>query len=412
VLTGSDKPLTVRVYGENSDTLRQQADRVRQLMANVEGVVDPRVEQPEVQPNVEIEVDLEKARRAGIKPGDVRRAEATLVQGLQVGSVFEEQKVFEVVVQGTPNTRRSVSDIRNLMLDAPDGGQVRLGEVADVRVRDLPLSIRRESVSRYLDVDADVSGRNLDSVAADIEDRLQRSTFPIEYHAEVLPQTTAAEINRGLIIGTAIAVAIAIFLLMQAALRSWRLAAIGFLTLPVALAGGAITGVVVGEFSVASLIGFLAVLGLAVHQGLVSLRHFQELQRYTGDTFGPELVRRGAQERLAPVLATASALALVALVFVVLGSLPGLEIIAPMALVILGGVITTTLVTLFVLPALYLRFGGRQSMLSPEEEQLEGLAPVGPEPATAPVGTGGAQVARSVPAKNNEATQGGQGPAA
>jgi Cu/Ag efflux pump CusA len=320
--------------------------------------------------------------------------------------------VFEVVVQGTPNTRRSVADIRNLLLDRPGGGHVRLGEVADVRVRDLPISIQRESVSRYLDVEADVSGRSLDSVAGDLENRLQSSVFPLEYHAEVLTQSTAAEINRGLIVGVAIAVAIAAFLLIQAALRSWRLAAIGVLTLPVALAGGAITGVIAGELSLASLIGFLALLGLATRQGLVSLHHFQDLERYESEVFGPELVRRGAQERLAPILATASALALVALVFVALGSRPGLEILSPMAWVILGGVMTTTLVSLFVLPALYLRFGGGQPILSPEEELMQTWAGVRDEHAAAPAGAGAARAAPSGEEEGSGVNRGAHRPAA
>ncbi|MFN2488968.1 MAG: efflux RND transporter permease subunit [Actinomycetota bacterium] len=412
VLTGSDRPLTVRVYGENLATLRRQAERVRQLMSQVDGVFDPRVERRLEQPNVEIEVDLDKARRAGIKPGDVRRAEATMVQGLLVGSVFDEQKVFEVVVQGTPNTRRNISDIRNLLLDRPGGGHVRLGEVADVRVENRPISIQRESVSRYLDVEAEVSGRSLDSVAGDIEDRLQSSVFPIEYHAEVRKRSTSAEINRGLMIGAAIAVAIAAFLLMQAALRSWRLAAIAFLTLPVALAGGALAGVIDGEFSLASLVGFLALLGLAARQGLLSLHHFQGLERYEGEVFGADLVRRGALERLAPILATASALALVALVLVILGSRSGLEILNPMAWVVLGGVVTTTLVSLFVLPALYLRFGDGQPTLSPDEELMHTGTGVRPEPSAVPAGAGAAGVAPSVQAKDGGVAQDERRPAA
>ena len=412
VLTGSDRPLLVRIYGENLETLRREADRVRQLMSQVDGLVDPRVEQPDVQPNVEIAVDLDKARRAGIKPGDVRRAEATMVQGLLVGSVFEDQKVFEVVVQGTPNTRRSVADIRNLMLDAPGGGRVRLGDIADVRVKDLPISIRRESVSRHLDIEADVSGRSLNSVASDIEGRLQSSVFPLEYHAEVLTQTTAAEINRGLIVGAAIAVAIAAFLLMHAALRSWRVAAVAFLTLPVALAGGALAGAIDGEFSLASLLGFLAVLGLAARQVLVSLHHLQDLERHEGEAFGPGLVQRGVEERLGPILASATGIALVALVFVILGSRPGLEILNPMAWVILGGVVTTTLVTLFVLPALYLRFGGGQPTLSPEEELMETGIVVAPGPAAAPAGAGAPTGAAGGQARDVGVTQGENRPPA
>jgi CzcA family heavy metal efflux pump len=395
VLTGSGKSLVVRVYGENLDELRRQAGRVRQLMSQTDGVVDPRVEQLVQQPNVEIEVDLDKARRFGVKPGDVRRAEATLVQGLVVGSVFQEQKVFEVVVKGTPQTRRSTADIRNLLIDTPRGGHVRLGDVADVRVKDLPISIPRASVSRHLDVEADVSGRSLDSVANELEDRLHNSAFPLEYHAEVLKQTTAAEINSGMIIGSAIAIAIAIFLLLQAALRGWRLAVLAFATLPLALVGGALAALVDGaEMSLGSLIGFLALFGLAVRHGVLVLRHFQDLERYEGETFGSQLVRRGAQERLTPILTTASVLAVVALVFVALGTRPGLEIVQPMAIVLLGGLVTTTLVSLFVLPTLYLRFGGRQLTLSPEEELMHRWA----EPAPA-VEAGSSEVGAAAEAK-------------
>jgi CzcA family heavy metal efflux pump len=386
VLTGTDKPLTVRVYGENLDTLRRQAARVQALMSRTDGVSDPRVEELVEQPNVEIEVDLDKARQFGIKPGDVRRAEATLVQGLVVGSVFEQQKVFEVVVKGTPETRRTVADVRNLLLDTPDGEGVRLGRVADVRVTDLPISIPRESVSRYLDVSADVSGRGLDSVADELEERLQSSAFPLEYHAEVLTQTTRSEINLGLIIGSAIAVLIAAFLLMQAAFRGWTTAVLVFATLPVALAGGAVAGFIDGEFSLGSLVAFLALFGIAARHGLLVIRHMQDLERYEGEAFGPALVGRGAQERLAPTLASLIGLAVVALVVAVLGPKPGLEIVNPMAIVLLGGLVTTALVSLFVLPALYLRFGGRQPTLSPEEELMQRWAGITPAPAGAAAG--------------------------
>jgi Cu/Ag efflux pump CusA len=370
VLTGTDRPLTVRVYGHDLDTLRRQAARVQALMTQTDGVVDPGVEELVEQPNVEIEVDLERARQFGVKPGDVRRAEATLVQGLVVGSVFEEQKVFEVVVKGTPEVRRSLADVRNLLIDTPDGGQVRLTQVADVRVRDLPISIPRESVSRYLDVSTDVSGRSLDEVAGELEDRLQSSAFPIEYHAEVLTQTTSSEINLGLVIGAALAAMIAAFLLMQAAFGGWLLAGLVFATLPVALSGGAVAGLIDGEFVLGSLVGFLALFGLATRHALLLIHHMQDLERYEGEAFGPGLVARAARERLAATATSLAALGTVALVFVVLGPRPGLEIVNPMAIVILGGLVTTAFVSLFVLPALCLRFGGRQPTLSPEEELM------------------------------------------
>jgi CzcA family heavy metal efflux pump len=382
VLTGSDRPLVVRVYGQNLAVLRREANQVRQVMSQVDGVVDPRVELPTSQPTVEIEVDLDRARRHAIKPGDVRRAEAALLHGIQVGSVFEEQKVFDVIVQGVPETRRSVSDVRNLLLDRPGGGHVRLGQVADVRVASTPIAIQREAVSRRLDVEAEVSGRSLDSVADEIEDRLANVSFPLEYHAEVLKETTREEIGATTMVAFGIAAAIATFLLLQAAFRSWRLAALVFLTLPMALVGGVLAALIDGaELSLGSLIAFLALFGLAARQGVLLVRRFQNLGG-EGESFGPGLVERGARERLGPILTSAAATALVMLPFVIAGDMPGLEVLYPMSIVILGGLVTTTLLSLFALPALYLRFaGGREPRLAPEEELMHRWAGVEPEPA-------------------------------
>jgi CzcA family heavy metal efflux pump len=367
VLTGSDKPLVVRVYGQDPAVLRREANRVRRLMSRVDGVVDPRIELPATQPTVQIETDLARAQRFGIKPGDVRRAEAALLQGIQVGSVFQQQKVFDVIVQGVPETRASVASVRNLLIDAPSGDQVRLGQVADVQVARTPIVIERDAVSRRLDVEAGVSGRGLGSVADDVEDRLANVSFPLEYHAEVLTETTADEINGGQILAFAIAAAIAAFLLLQAAFRSWRLAVLAFLTLPVALVGGVLAALIDGaELSLGSLAGLLAVFGLATRTGVLLIRHFQDLER-SGEAFGPNLVERGARERLGPILTSAAGVALVMLPFVIAGAIPGLEIVHPMAVVILGGLLTATLSSLFVLPALYLR----AVPVSPEEELMQ-----------------------------------------
>jgi CzcA family heavy metal efflux pump len=372
VLTGSDRPLVVRVFGPELEVLEAEAAKVRTLVSQVEGVVDPRVDLPVKQPTVEVEVDLAKAREFGVRPGDVRRAATTFVSGLNVGSVFEEQKVFEVVVQGTADTRRSLADVRNLLIDTPAGGHARLGSVANVRIRNDPIAIERDSVSNYLDVEANVSGRGLDDVAADIESRLRDSVFPLEYHAEVLTQTTSSEIGSLRMLLAGIAAVVAALLLMQAAFTSWRLALLGLLSLPVALVGGAVAVLINGaDLSLGALIGFLALVGLATRNSMVLIRHFQDLQRHERAPFGADLVRRGAGERLGPILTTAAATASAAVVFVILGSRPGLEIVSPMAAVILGGLVTTTLLSLFVLPTLYLRFGGRQPELSPEEAMLD-----------------------------------------
>ncbi|HEY6693984.1 MAG TPA: efflux RND transporter permease subunit [Solirubrobacteraceae bacterium] len=410
VLTGSGRPLVARVYGHDLDLLRTEAEKVRAAMARVDGVGDLRVEVSRQQPNLVIEVDLAKARREGIKPGDVRRAEASLLQGIHVGSVFEEQKVFDVLVVGVPATRRSVADVRNLLIDRPDGGQVRLGQVADVRIEQTPVAIDREAVSRHLDVSAGVRGRPLDDVARDVRAELAGLSFPLEYHVEVLAQTTNDEIGAAGMLAVALVAAVAAFLLFQAAFRSWRVAAMAFLLLPVSLAGGLLAALIGGaELSLGSLVGLLALFGVAARTSLLSVRHLQDSDEAEGARFGEPLIVSGAQERLGPIMTTAAALGLLALPFVVLGSRAGLEIMHPMAVVLLGGVVSTTFVSLFVLPALYLRVGGvPRSDLEWRDvlvTQFKGIESAGdPGGAAVPVqGNGDPLSAGDVPAPDVEA---------
>ena len=355
VLTGADQPLVVRVYGEDLAVLRTQAEQVLAVMSDVDGVMDARGEVPDMEPTIQIEVDLEKAQALGLTPGHVRRTEATLLHGIQVGSVFEEQKVFDVIVRGTPATRSGVEGVRRMLIDTPSGGHVRLDQVADVRVVPSPSVIDREAVSRYVDIQAGVEGRSVSSVAADIEDRLSKVPFPIEYHAEVLTGGTGEEIGGPWILGVAVASAIAVLLLLHALFGSWGLAALVFVTLPLSLVGGLLTGLVDGvDLSLGSMLGFLAVFGLASRLNLVLVARLRSLEAGMPNISRRETIRRAASERLTPVTASALALAALVLPLAVLGSRPGLEILQPMALVILGGVVSSTMMTLFVVPALYL----------------------------------------------------------
>jgi CzcA family heavy metal efflux pump len=389
VLTGVDAPLVVRVYGQDPATLRAEAEKVRRAIAQVDGVVAPRLRTPATEPSVEIEVDLARARALGIKPGDVRRAEATLLQGIQVGSVFQKQKVFDVVVQGVPSTRQSVENVRNLLVDRPGGGHVRLGDAADVRIAPAPVAIEREAVSRYIDVRAGVGGRSVAAVSADVEDRLAALKHPLEYHAEVVRATTGGEIGTTRMLAFLAAALIAAVLLLQAAFQSWRLALLVFAALPVALVGGLVAALVDGaELSLGSLAGLLALFALAVRFGVVLIRRLRDLTPADGQPFGAGLVERGARERFGPVLATTCALAVLALTFIVLGSAPGLEIAHPMAVVLLGGLVTSTFLALFVMPALYLRFG-RGAGAPPADDEAELMRRwVGADAEPAPAGAG------------------------
>jgi CzcA family heavy metal efflux pump len=357
--TSTGDAITVRVYGEDLDVLRSQAEKLQQALAGINGVVDPHVVLPPEESTLEIEVDLASAQRYGVKPGDVRRAAAALLSGIQVGSLFEQQKVFDVVVWGAPEIRDSVNDVSELLIDTPRGGHVRLKDVADVRIASSPTVIKREAVSPYLDVGFNVQGRAARAVTGDVQSAIQNFAFPLEYHAEVLNGLAARQETERRILIAGIVALIGIFLLLQASFRSWHLAAVVFLTLPAALAGGVLVAFLgrEGPLSLGLLAGLLMVLGIALRNSTVLIGHFQRLEEQEGETFGPELALRGAQERLSPILMTALATGLALLPFVLFGNIPGHEIVRPMAIVVLGGLVTSTLLNLFILPALYLRFG-------------------------------------------------------
>jgi Cu/Ag efflux pump CusA len=357
-LAGNGDSLVVRVYGEDIDTIRQKADEVRKVVASTDGIVDARVRYPREMPTLEIEVDIDRAKRYGLKPGDVRRAATTLVSGLEVGSLFEEQKVFDVIVWGMPEARHSISDIHDLLIDTPGGGHVALKEVAAVRIVPSATEIHRDAVARYIDVTANVRNRDL-AVAGAVERGIQKIDFPLEYRAELLGEYAERLAAQRRVTIFAIAAAIAIFLLLQAFFRSWHLAATCFLSLPAALVGGVVAVVVTGGglLSFGSVAGFLGLLGLAVRNVVTLVTQYRQHEQQAGGAPAAETVVLGTREAAAPVVLTAVATALVFLPFALRGSVAGLEILQPMAVVVLGGLVTTTLHGLVGLPALYLMFG-------------------------------------------------------
>jgi CzcA family heavy metal efflux pump len=357
VRTGVDEDLVVRVYGQDLSILREKADELHAAIAEIDGVVDPVVDIGVEEPTVEVEVDLAAAQEHGIKPGDVRRAAATLLSGVAVGNLFEEQKVFDVVVWGVPQIRQSVTDIPELLVDTPSGGHVRLGDVAEVRVVSAPTVIRRDSVARVVDVAFNVSGRNAGDVMADVERAMAEVEYPVEYHAELLGQLTEEQDATLRALGYPIAAAVAILLLLQAAFRSWRMALMLFIAMPAALAGGLLAAVAgARNLTVAALLGLLTVLGVTVRHGVLLIRLFRDVEISEPGAERTDLVVRTCRERFVPIVLTIVATVLMLAPVVVFGNQPGLEVIRPVAIVVLGGLVTSAFFTLFVLPALYLRF--------------------------------------------------------
>jgi Cu/Ag efflux pump CusA len=362
VLGPPDDGLLVRVYGQELGVLRGQAERLRRELAGVRGVQRPRVLAPAMQPTLQIQVDLATARRYGIKPGDVRRAAAALVAGIEVGSFFEQQKVFQVVVRGDAATRDSVASVRRLLIDRPGGGHVRIGDVADVRLTPNPVDIRHDSVSRYIDVRAGVRGRGVASVRDEVRDRLRRASFPYEYHAEVITPSDDVVAPAGRFPSLVVAAALGILLVLQAALGSWRLAAIVFAALPLALAGSLAVILARGrDVGLGEAVALFAVFGLAARNAIALVRRAQELHDAGGkrDGGGPPTaaVVRATRERLPAIVTSAAVTGAAMAVLVVAGDVAGNEITRPMAAVVLGGLVTATALNLWILPALYLHFG-------------------------------------------------------
>ena len=321
-------------------------------------MADLKVQAQVLVPQIEVRYKPEKAQLVGVSPADVRRAATTLVQGTKVGEIYEDQKMFDVVVWGSPEVRDSLPAIREIGLQTPGGGIVPLHAAADVVVAPTPNEITRERGSRRIDVTCNVRGRDLGAVAQEIQAALGGVTFPAEYHAELLGEYAAQAESRNRLLTLAAFALLGIFLLLFVDFGEARPAVLVFLTLPFALVGGVMAAVLSGGvLSLGSLVGFVSVLGIAARNGIMLISHYRHLEVEEGMAWGRGLILRGAEERLAPILMTALVTALALLPVVINGNAAGHEIEHPMAVVILGGLTTSTLLNLLLLPALYAKYG-------------------------------------------------------
>jgi CzcA family heavy metal efflux pump len=360
VLTGAGESIVVRIFGPDLSVMREKAEEVRQALKDIPGLIDLHLEQQVDIPQIQVKLNMDAAASHGLKPGDVRRLIGVLTTGVEVTDIHKDTKVYDVWVWSPPSVRHSVESIRDMLIDTPYGGRVRLADVADVQVVPTPNKIRRENMSRRLDVHANVKGRDLGSVAQDVQQRLEKINFPIGYHPHLLGEYKERQAAQKNLLIAAVAVAIAIFVALHATFRNWRLALLIYLALPAALVGAVLATFVSDRIiSLGSLVGIITILGLSARNSIMLIEHYKHLEREEGERFGLQLVLRGASERLSPIMMTTLSTALALLPLIVPGSIPGHEVEHPMAVAILGGVVTSTILSLFVVPLLYLRFGSR-----------------------------------------------------
>jgi CzcA family heavy metal efflux pump len=370
VLTGASGSIVVRIYGSDLAVLRAKADEVGSVLKSVPGIANLKVEPQVLVPQIEVALDPSALQRFGLTPGDVRRTMATLLQGTRVGEVYRGDQVIEVVVWGDAALRTDVTSVRDLRIAIPTaaslpsttagsgGSDVRLADVATVSIISSPNVVQRDGASRRIDVTCDARGRDLGAVAKDVERAVRLVSLPPGHHAEVLGEYAARAKAQTRLFGLALLSLLGIALVLYADFRSARVVGFIMATLPFALVGG-VLGVVAtgGVVSLGSLVGFVTVLGIAARNGIMLVSHFRHLEREEGLTFGEALIVRGSIERVVPILMTALATGLALVPLVISGNRPGNEIEHPMAVVILGGLVTSTVLNLLVVPALYLRFG-------------------------------------------------------
>lgn len=358
VLTGASATVVVRLFGPDMDVLRRKAAEVSAAMARIPGVTTLKIEPQVLVPQVGVRLRPEAAEQFGLTPGQIRRTASTLLQGLKVGEIYQQQRPYPVTVWGTESVRSDVYSLGDTLIDAPNGARVRLRDVAEISIQPAPNEIKREGASRRLDITCNASDRDLGSVAREVEKAVREIPFDQGYHPEFLGEYAARqESQRQLALLSALAL-LGILVLLHVEFSSWRLTWLVFLTLPFALIGGVMGAFLTGGvLSLGSLIGFVTVLGVAARNGIMLISHYQHLEQVEQVPFGQELVLRGAEERLAPIVMTALCAGLGLVPLVMAGDKPGHEIEFPMAVVILGGLITSTALNLLLLPPLYGRFG-------------------------------------------------------
>ncbi|TWU54470.1 Cobalt-zinc-cadmium resistance protein CzcA [Rubripirellula tenax] len=355
VLTGTSASIVVRVYGPDLEQLRSTAKEIESVIKPIVGVTTLKVEPQVLVPQIAIDMRVEAASQFGLTPGVLMQSVTTLVNGMQVGEMFRDQAIFPVVVVGEKKLRTDLATLGELMIDTPSGAQVPLSSVARLTIVPAPNVIQREGASRRLDVTCNVEGRDLASVATDIEAAvLSNVEFKTGYHPEFLGEYAEAKASRQRLLLLSLASIFAITIILYIDFESWRLVLLILMALPLALASG-LLGVFAGGgiISLGSLVGFVTVLGIAARNAIMLISHYRHLAEEEPGINAKDLILRGAEERLAPILMTAltTGLALVPLIYT--GELPGQEIEYPMALVILTGLVGATIVNLLVLPVLY-----------------------------------------------------------
>ena len=359
MLSGTRANIAVKIFGDDLPTLRQLASQVQAEMAQVAGVVDLSTEAQTDIPTLRVRVDAAAAARQGLETGAVAESLQTARVGHTVGQILEGQIAFPLVVRYAIDDSADLESVGNTLIQTPDRRQIPLSSVATLQRDRGPNFVMRENVQRRIVVQSNVSGRDLRSVVNDIQARVgQNVRLPQGYHVEYGGQfESEAQASRQLL-WLSLGIVVAIFFILSSAFGSSRDGLLIMVNLPLALIGG-VAGIYLagGVLSVASIVGFITLFGISTRNGIMLVSHIRHLQEHEGVTDFRAAVIRGATERVVPILMTALAAGLALVPIALSAGEPGSEIQAPMAMVIMFGLLSSTALNMVVVPILYERFG-------------------------------------------------------
>ncbi len=369
MLSGVKAQVAIKLYGDDLDALRREADKMKAAIAGIPGVRDLQVEQQVNIPQLRIEIDGFKLEQFGLRRLDVNEFIETAMQGEVVSEVLDGQRTFDLLVRLDEDYREDLDLLKRLAIETPSGGTVKLEDVARIYQAGGPNTINREQVRRRITIQCNVSGRGLVDVVNDIRARLAplEGRLPIGYFVEYGGQFQSQQSAARTIAVLFVAALVGIFLVLFKMFHSVNLSLQVMAALPMAFIGAVAALVITHQtLTVAAMVGFIALVGVASRNGILLLNHYLHLVKYEGEGWTQEMIVRGGLERLAPVLMTALTAGIALVPLTLSAGEPGKEILYPVATVIVGGLVSSTLLDFFVHPALFWTFG-----LSPARRVVE-----------------------------------------
>jgi Cu/Ag efflux pump CusA len=360
LLSGVRAQVAIKIFGNDLTALRTSAGQLQGIISDIPGVVDVQIENQVMTPQLMIRVDRDLLRQYGLQAGEVAQELETFYNGRIVSQIIQGQQTFDLVLRVADSVRTNIEAIRNTPIATAGGSLVPLHQIASVDMESSINSINHENTQRRIVVSANVQGRDLGSTVEDLQAAVKNIDLPQGYYIEWGGQFESQQSATKLITILSLFSIAGIFLVLYSHFKSWQIALQIMLNIPLALIGSVIAVMLTGGvFSIATLVGFITLTGIASRNGIMMISHYIHLVEHEGESFGEHMIIRGSQERLVPVLMTALVAALALIPLTLDASAPGKEILYPVATVILGGLISSTLLDIIVTPVVFKRFGER-----------------------------------------------------